>query len=587
MTPEQHHVDRDAPHRFDYDVIIVGAGFAGLYALHRMRELGLSARVLERGDGVGGVWFWNRYPGARCDIESIDYSYSFSPELEQEWQWTERYASQPEILRYLNHVADRFDLRRDIQLRETVTGARYDEASKQWAVETAAAGSYRCQFLICGSGVLSSRLNPDDLFHGLDSFLGSWYQTAAWPVDGVDFSGKRVAVVGTGSTGIQIIPQIAKQAAHLYVCQRTASYSVPARNAPLASEALQAVRARYREYRRAARLSAFGVPSDPPTGSAIATPADERRHEYEKRWQIGGGPTMLAAFADLLVNEESNETAADFVRTKIHEIVADPQVADMLCPTSYPIGTKRICVDIGYYETFNRENVTLVSVLDNPIVKVTAAGLLLAEGQELELDAIVFAIGFDAITGALLDINPNGRQGVALRKKWSNGPASYLGLMVAGFPNMFTVTGPGSPSVLSNMVVSIEQHVDWITAAIAGLLRNGQQEMEPTPEAEEAWGRHVAELSASTLFSRANSWYVGANVPGKPRVFIPYVGGVGPYWKTIQQIADDGYEGFTIDGAAKPYRRSHPGFLAQGSADDMDDAHVLAVLADGALPDLH
>jgi cation diffusion facilitator CzcD-associated flavoprotein CzcO/acetyl esterase/lipase len=541
-------IDRELAPCEDHDAIVVGAGFAGLYALHRLRGMGLRVRVLEQGAGIGGTWYWNRYPGVRCDIESLDYSYSFSEELEQEWEWTERYPTGPEILRYLNHVADRFDLRRDVQLNTRVVRAAYDEERSCWELRSAGGARYRASYCVMASGCLSSMHRPE--LDGLEEFEGDCYHTARWPAD-VALAGKRVGVIGTGSTGIQLVPQLARQAAHLHVFQRTANFSMPARNAPLDAEALRTAKAAYRERRRLARESLSGVPRSHPDAipqrSALAASAEEREAIYERGWAEGGIGGVTLAFNDITVNAEANATAAEFVRRKIRQIVADPATAEALCPTTHPIGTKRLCVDIDYYETYNRDNVTLVDVRSDPIERVTARGIKTA-AAEYELDAIVLATGFDAITGALLEIDIRGRGGRSLRDKWSDGPRTYLGLATAGFPNLFLVTGPGSPSVLSNMVCSIEQHVDWIADCVAHLREHQLDTIEATSEAEEAWVEHVGEVANATLFPRASSWYLGANIPGKPRVFMPYLGGVGAYRVRCEEVAANGYEGFALAG---------------------------------------
>jgi cation diffusion facilitator CzcD-associated flavoprotein CzcO len=549
----------------EVDVIVVGAGFSGLYALHRLRGIGLTVRVFEQADDVGGTWYWNRYPGARCDVESLDYSYSFSSELEQEWEWTERYPTQPEILRYLRYVADRFDLRHDIQFNTRITSATFDDGANRWVVTTADGERWSARIIIPAVGCLSSRLEPR--IEGLETFRGAWYHTAAWPKEGVDFTGKRVGVVGTGSTGIQVIPQVARQADHLYVFQRTPNFSVPAQNRPLAPEVQAAMKARYREHRQEARESAFGVPAEPNPRSALEVTAAQRVQELDRRWQHGGGATMLLAFADLLVDERANEAAAEYVRGRIREIVDDPQVAEMLCPTDHPIGTKRICVDIDYYETYNRDNVTLVDIRQAPIGEITPQGVRLADGREFDVDVIVFAIGFDAMTGALFDMNICGRDGVRLQDKWADGPRTYLGLATSGFPNLFMITGPGSPSVLSNMVVSLEQHVDWLTDLLAYAREQGFDRVEATREAEDAWCRHCSEVANATLFPRARSWYTGQNVPGKPFVFMPYVGGVGVFRQVCEEIATKGCEGFAFDRVETPVRqRPSKAFAVGGDA---------------------
>jgi cyclohexanone monooxygenase len=526
------------------DAVIVGAGFAGLYMLYRLRQLGLSVRVYEAGSGVGGAWFWNRYPGARCDIESMDYSYSFSHELEQEWKWTERYATQPEILRYINHVADRFELRRHIQFDTRVTAAVFDEATNRWAIQTDDGASVSARFCIMATGCLSAAKVPD--FKGLESFKGRWYHTGRWPHEAVDFTGQRVGVIGTSSSGVQVIPIVAEQAAHLFVFQRTPSFSVPARNAPIDPAYESWMKANYAEYRRKARESRAGVVMDVNEKSALDVSPEEREREYTARWKKGG-TGFLGAFSDLRIRRESNETAAEFVRARIRETLRDPAVAEALMPRTYPLGTRRLCVDSHYYETFNRDNVTLVDVKKSPIEELTPRGLR-TRSAEYALDIIVFATGFDAMTGALLNIDIRGRGNVTLKQKWADGPRTYLGLAIAGFPNLFTITGPGSPSVFSNTIVSIEQHVDWLTDCIAYLREHRLERIEATVEAEDGWVAHARELVDRTLFPLADSWYIGANIPGKPRVFMPYVGGVGAYRKKCDAVAARGYEGFTLTG---------------------------------------
>jgi cyclohexanone monooxygenase len=526
----------------DIDVAVVGAGFAGLYMLHRLRGLGLTARVFERGADVGGTWYWNRYPGARCDIESVDYCYSFSPGLLAEWVWTERYATQPEILRYLRHVAGRFGLRRDIQFGTHISSLRYDAAGNRWLVHAGDGEVVAARYCVLAVGNLSSLKRPD--FPGLASFRGEWHHTARWPEGGVDLAGKRVGIVGTGSTAIQAIPQLARQADRVLVFQRTPNYSMPARNRPLPADELRAVVAGYRARRHAAEQSDAGVPFPPPRRPAFGVSEAERRRMYEEGWRRGGINALSYAFTDFFTDERSNFTAQEFARQKIREIVHDRQVARALSPTHH-IGTKRTCVDIGYFETYNRANVELVNAAAAPVTAVTPRGLV-AGGREYELDVIVFAIGFDAMTGALLGIDTRGVDGITLAAAWAGGPRTYLGLSVAGFPNLFMVTGPGSPSVLSNMVVSIEQHVDWIAGCLAFLGERGLDRIEASPAAQQAWVSHVNELAAATLYPRAASWYTGANIPGKPRVFMPYVGGCGPYRRECDEVAARGYEGFVL-----------------------------------------
>ena len=464
------------------DVVIVGAGFAGMYMLHRLRGLGMSARVFEAGSGVGGTWYWNRYPGARCDVESMQYSYSFSPELQQEWQWSELFASQPEILRYANHVADRFDLRRDIQFDTRVTTARFDRATHRWDIRTDRGDQVSARHCVMATGCLSTARVPD--LPGIERFAGKTYHTGHWPHEGVDFTGQRVGVIGTGSSAIQAIPMIAQQAAQLTVFQRTPNFSIPSRNGPMTDDYAQSWKSDYPSLREQARHMRTGILNNPNDVSALEVSDAERRRIYEERW-AAGGTNFMAAFNDLIVDRQANDTAAEFVRGKIRETVRDQAVAELLAPTNHPIGTKRICVDTDYYGTYNRANVTLIDVRSTPISEVTANGVR-AGDAEYALDAIVFATGFDAMTGALLKIDIVA-DGVTLREKWEAGPRTYLGLMTAGFPNMFMITGPGSPSVLSNMMVSIEQHVDWIADCVAYLRSRGLDCIEATQAAEDAW----------------------------------------------------------------------------------------------------
>jgi cyclohexanone monooxygenase len=520
------------------DALVVGAGFSGLYAVHRLRELGLSVRGVERGGGVGGTWYWNRYPGARCDIESVDYQFSFSRALLEEWDWTERYAGQPEILRYLEFVADRLDLRPHLDLETAVTAARYDEERDRWRVTTDR-GGYDAGFLILAVGNLSTPKPPP--FPGLDRFEGEWYLTARWPKTPVDLRGKRVGVVGTGSTGIQLVTAVAEEAAGLWVFQRTPNYSMPAHNGPLDPELQREVKRTFAARRHMAEQAEAGVPFPAAEKRAREVPEEERRRMYEQGWERGGINSLSYAFTDFHSDEFANFTGAEFTREKIRGLVRDPGVAALLSPAHH-IGTKRTCVDTGYYEVYNRSNVHLVDVRSAPIEEITPRGIRTAAAEHA-LDVIIFAIGFDAMTGPFLEIDLRGRGGVALRERWAAGPRTYLGLTVAGFPNMFLVTGPGSPGVLSNMVVSIEQHVDWLTGCIAHLRENRIAAIDATPEAEDAWVAHVNEIADATLYPRASSWYVGANVPGKPRVFMPYVGGCGRYRAECDEIARAGYRG--------------------------------------------
>ncbi len=532
-----------------YDVVVVGAGFAGMYMLHRLRGQGLSVRVYEQGGDVGGTWYWNRYPGARCDVESMQYSYSFSDELQQEWNWSERYAPQPEILKYANHVADRFDLRGDIQLGTRVDRADYDEATNSWQVAISSGNIVTTKHVVLATGCLSNARMPD--IKGLSDFKGKVYHTGHWPHQPVDFTGLRVGVIGTGSSGIQSVPIIAGQASHLTVFQRTANFSIPARNAALTSEEREAFRAKYPEIRRFAREeSRNGIYTEVPDKGALDDGDHERRSKYEARWSRGG-LTFMSVYNNLALDKAANDTAADFVREKIAEIVRDPQTAKLLQPNNHPIGSKRICIDSDYFATFNRPNVTLVDIRTNPIEEILPNAVRTG-GKDYDVDALVLATGFDAMTGSVAKIDIRGRNGQMLNQKWAEGPKTYLGLMSAGFPNLFIITGPGSPSVLSNMIVSIEQHVDWITGCIAWMRDRGLDTMEAKPDAEDKWVAHVNEVAHTTLYPQANSWYMGANIPGKPQIFMPYIGGVGPYRQICNDVAAKGYEGFTMSVAAQP-----------------------------------
>ncbi len=529
------------------DVAIVGGGLGGLYAIHRLRGMSLKVRAYEAGSGVGGTWFWNRYPGARCDVESLEYSYSFSDDLQQEWKWPERYGNQPEILQYINHVADRFDLRRDVQLNTRIVSALFDRKTGLWTLRTDKGEEVRARYCVMAAGNLSTPRVPD--FKGIGDFKGKWYHSGLWPHEGVDFTGLRVGVVGTGSSGVQMIPLIARQAKHLHVFQRTANFSLPARNGPMEPERESRHKADYPARRRAAYDTPFAIGGYPrPTKSALDVSAEERDAAYESKWQEGGSISYLYTYTDLLTNKEANDTASEFARNKIRGMVKDHVTAELLAPKDHPIGTKRLCLDTGYYETYNRPNVTLVDVRSDPIAAITPAGLRTGK-QTFELDAIVFATGFDAMTGALREIDIRTSDGAVLTDKWAGGPLTYLGLMVSGFPNMFVVTGPGSPGVKTQMIASIEQHIDWIADAIDHLGKQGLDRIEPAEQAETEWVSHVNAVADSTLYPLANSWYVGANIPGKPRVFMPYVGGFDRYKRHCDAVAAKGYEGFTLSRA--------------------------------------
>jgi cyclohexanone monooxygenase len=523
------------------DALIIGAGFSGLYLIHLLRGAGFRVLALEAGADVGGTWYWNRYPGARCDVESLQYSFSFSPELERDWRWQERYAAQPEILAYARFVAQRFDLYRDILFNRRLARAAFIPERKLWAAETEEGERFTARFLIMASGCLSLPNLP--ALPGLEDFAGRVFHTGRWPHQGVEFHGRRVGVIGTGSSAIQSIPVIAREAASVSVFQRTPNYSVPAHNRPLGEEDYAAWFAARDHIRAAAKATRNGIYCEFATDSALEADEAERRRRYEARWAAGGLPFM-AAFRDLLLDERANETAAEFVRNKIRSLVRDPETAQALAPRGYPIGTKRLCVDTGYYETYNLPHVRLYDLRRRPLARIAKKGVMLGDGTFVPLDDLVLATGFDAMTGAIMAVDITNGRGLSLREHWRDGPRTYLGLTVAGFPNLFLVTGPGSPSVLSNMMVSIEQHAEWIRDCLVALRREGAAGIEATAEAEEGWTSHVAEVGARTLYPRANSWYMGANVEGKPRLFMPYIGGVGVYREICDAVAREAYRGF-------------------------------------------
>ena len=532
-----------AASRDPLDAVVVGAGFAGLYALHRLRKAGFDARVFEKAGDVGGVWYWNRYPGARCDVESMQYSFSFSEDLQQEWRWPERFAAQPDILAYAQHVAERFDLRSGITFGITVTHVHYHEAKGLWEVGTDGGERVWARFCIMATGCLSSTRMPQ--IEGIDDFQGPTLHTGAWPHEGMDFTGQRVGVIGTGSSGIQAIPVLAQQSGQLFVFQRTANFSVPARNAPMDDAYERSWKENYAALRERARVdTTSGTVYEKSSRKAHEVDPDERQREYERRWQCGG-VNFMHSFNDLMLDLRSNETAADFVRSRIRATVRKPEVANLLAPTDHPIGAKRICVDTDYFDTFNRDNVTLVNLRATPIERITATGVQTTQAH-YPLDSIVFATGYDAMTGSLLGMDIRGRAGQTLAQAWQAGPRTYLGLMVAGFPNLFTVTGPGSPSVLANMIFAIEQHVDWIVGCMSELRARDVEWIEARRDAQDQWVEHVNTIAAGTVFLQANSWYVGANVPGKPRVFMPYAGGVVPYRRKCDEVVARGYEGFML-----------------------------------------
>ncbi|MHA6730246.1 flavin-containing monooxygenase [Devosia sp. A369] len=536
------------------DVAIVGAGFGGLYALHKLRSDGLKVRVVEAGPDIGGTWYWNCYPGARCDVESVQYCYSFDTELQRGWRWSERFAAQPEILSYIHYVADRLDLRRDITLNARVESLRFDKAKGLWTVVYGDGQTLAARFVILATGCLSSSNLP--AIEGMDQFEGQILHTPNWPKEKVDFAGKTVGVIGTGSTGIQIAPAVAQQAQQLYVFQRTPSYSVPARNAALTEEIHAYWDENFTRLKRIARTeSPAGVVTELAKMPASEASDAQKEAEYQKRWDHGGHG-LNQAFSDLNVNLESNSTAANFVRRKICETVKDPEVAKKLLP-SYPIFTKRICLDTNYFEMFNRDNTALVQLPASGIDRLTPDGVMV-DGVVTKVDTIIFATGFDAITGAINRIHIENEEGDTLKEKWRDGPKSYFGLMSAGFPNLFTITGPGSPSVMSNVVVSIEEHVDWISACLAHMRDNDYTLIDVDQSAEDDWVAHVNEVAAGTLFHMAASWYLGANIPGKPRIFMPYAGGVGNYHRKLNEMVAQGYAGFSFshEAASQPGRHA-------------------------------
>ena len=562
--------------RSEVDAVVVGAGFAGLYLIHRLRGMGLTVTAFDTADDVGGTWYWNRYPGARCDIPTTDYTYSFDPELEREWTWSEKYATQPEILAYLRHVADKYDLRRDIRFSTRVVHAGWDERAKRWNLTTDQGDQVSCRYYIMATGCLSMPKEPD--IEGAGRFTGEVYFTNRWPHEGVDFTGKRVAVIGTGSSGIQSIPLIAEEADQVTVFQRTPNYTFPAHNGPASAERLAAIAADRESYREAARYSRAGMFYDMPELSGLAVGEEERRAKFEETWERGELLAITGMYLDVLANQTVNDQIADLYREKVRSIVKDPETAEALCPKDYPIGTKRACLDTGYLETFNRPHVRLIDLRKQPIASITEKGIDTVE-ESMEFDAIVYATGFDAMTGALVAVDITGRDGITLKEKWAGGPSTYLGLTTRGFPNFFAVTGPGSPSVLSNMAVSIEQHVEWVTDCIAFMRTNGFETIEPTETAEAGWNQHVQDCAAITLFPKANSWYMGANVPGKPRVFYPYIGGVDTYRRTCEQVVEQGYLGFSLDGPDA--HLCHDGIVNQLQP---DVAMVLDMMAQMELP---
>lgn len=525
-----------------FDAIVVGAGFAGMYMLHVLRGLGIPTRVIEAGSDVGGTWYWNRYPGARCDVQSIDYSYSFSDDIQQEWTWTERFSAQPEILAYANFVAQKLDLRRDCVFDTRVVAADYDQGLHRWSVTTDGGDRYSTKYVIMATGPLSQPKLPD--IPGIETFAGETYLTSRWPKEPIDLGGKRVGVIGTGSTAIQAIPAIAKQGAQTWVFQRTPAYSLPAGNAPLDPDYVQSVKADYRALRDQARTTSHGGTRPSTTTPTFSYPLEERQRLYEDVWQKGG-QELFGHFGDLMVNEEANAEVGQFVRDKIDQIVDDQDVAEALKPYNYPIGARRLCLDTGYYETFNRPNVTLVNVANDPIESITADGIKTRE-QTFPLDVLVLATGFDAITGAIAAIDVrNGDK--SLREKWAVGAKAYLGVLTAGFPNLFMVNGPGSPSVLGNVIATIEQHVEFLRDIIGFAERTDAASVSVDADRETDWMEHVQDVAKGTLFMKANSWYLGSNIDGKPRMMLPYTGGLHNFRTLCSDIAARDFDTFLFE----------------------------------------
>ena len=532
----------------NYDVVVVGAGFSGMYLVKKLRDLGLNFVILEQGGDVGGTWYWNRYPGARCDIPTVEYSYSFDKELEQSWDWQELMAAQPEILTYANQVADNYDLRDSMRFNTRVASADFDENEHSWTLVTDTGDEYLARYFIMATGCLSVPNWPD--IEGREDYAGRTIHTGLWPHEKVDFTGLRVGIIGTGSSAVQSIPEIAKTAKELKVFQRTPVYTFPAGNHPLDDDFRADIKARYEDIRETQRGSLGGMAMFGVMGrlQEVGTEkiADCSEEEREQRLVEEGLPS-LRRYADVGLDLEANEMACDLYRRHIADIIDDPETAKALMPRGYPMGCKRQVVDIGYYEAFNRDNVSLIDLREDPIERINESGVCTAGGQH-DVDVLIYATGFDAMTGAINNVSITGRSGTKLKEKWENGPRSYLGLQIAGFPNLFTVTGPGSPSVLSNMLVSIEQHCDWITDCIHHLNSNGLNTIEAEQQAEDQWVKHVFEVADGTMLTApsCSSWYLGVNIPGKPRVFMPYVGGVGNYRAKCSNVAANGYEGFKL-----------------------------------------
>ena len=525
------------------DVLVIGAGFAGLYETYRLREAGFRFLTVEAGDDVGGTWYWNRYPGARCDVVSMEYSFSFDEALQQEWEWSERYASQPEILRYAQHVADRFSLREHIRFGTRIVSLRFDDERTLWTAVADDGATFTSRFVVTAVGCLSTPKPPE--VPGIDAFAGPVYYTSSWPHEGVDLTGLRVGLIGTGSSGIQSIPVIAEQAAELTVFQRTPAYSLPAHNAPSDPVAVAEYKAHYPELRARARETRTGLIVKRGTKGALEATPEERRAAFDGCWDLGLFACFNASFTDVLTNEEANELVAEYLRARIRELVKDPRTAEDLTPRTYPFGTKRVCLDSGYYDTYNRDNVHLVNLRREPLEAVTPEGIRTRD-REYAFDVLVFATGFDAVTGPLLRMGVVGADGLALEDAWAEAPRTYMGLQIAGFPNLFTITGPGSPSILSNVIVAIEQHVEWITETLVDLRARGVERIEADEEAQRRWFADNNALAEGTLYVKADSWFMGANVPGKPRYFLPYIGGFQVYRQLCEEVREHDYRGFVL-----------------------------------------
>lgn len=525
------------------DAVVVGAGISGIYMVHKFAELGLTVQGFEAGDGVGGTWFWNRYPGARCDVISMEYAYTFAPELIDEWNWTERYPSQPEILRYLNFAADRLGVKPHFQFSTRVVSAWFDDTADQWVTTTDSGAVTRSKYLVTAVGCLSTSMTPD--FPGLADFRGEVYHTADWPEGGVDFTGKRVGVIGTGSSGVQVIPLVAEQAAHLTVFQRTPAFSLACGNRALTDDEIRDFKNNIEEFKATSKTTGSGQFTDTFEESALDHTPEQRQAIYEERWSRHRAIDLIACYPDLFSNREANETIADFFRGKIREVISDPELAERLTPRTYPLGAKRITLDTNYYQTYTREDVDLVSLREHPLETFTATGIR-AGDADYELDAVVLATGFDAITGPLLAMDIRGTGGRRLADKWADGPTTYLGIAVDEFPNLFTLTGPGSPNVLTNVVCAIEQHVEWTADFVADLEKRGASRVEPHADRARTWTAEAAEMAKDTLYPEGDSWYTGVNIPGKPAVIMSYVGGLDVYRQICDEVAAEGYRGFVV-----------------------------------------